>query len=242
VNAESALTWAWRISGGFDAAGRPQPIFGFSWKGDPLGEGWTAPFLAWSEANADHTAGTFARFLGDLRRANGHGQDLFVMTHSLGARLAFGALKRMAAASRGPLVYDTAPTEIDGLFTFNAAVGVSAFGESGEFRDALDATARWVNLHSAADPALAVFRLNQEFVHWEPGLAVGLGAMSGRVATRQRSKVLDQDLLDRRISGVPATTHSGHLNAATRGGDSTTLFGTLADHIRDAGRASGGRR
>lgn len=90
--------WLQNFDGGFRQVGREQPVYGFTWKGDPLGEGWSTAFFGTAEANADTAGIAFAKYLGGVRATGGAGLDHFVATHSLGARVALRGLQNVACA------------------------------------------------------------------------------------------------------------------------------------------------
>ncbi len=121
----------------------------------------------------------------------------------------------------------------------------------GAFSNAFDAVDDIYNYYSAGDPVLGMaFGLNQSFVlPWfnvpnllGPGIvhaALGSRGMSDLVADRRYGQVNDRNMLDRSVSGYPATTHSDHLVPAKW----TTplqrqLFSSLADDMNDAARVS----
>lgn len=253
VDADSAQTWFWKVDQGFKTAGREQPVFGFSWPGDPAGEGWSKPLFGLAELNANCAGNTLAKLLGDIRQRGGHGQDLFLMTHSLGARVGLRALSEIASMQKAPLVQSGYQYDIDGIFMFNAAVPANSLAPSGEFASALDATRYVGNLYTAMDPVLqAAFPLNQLIVPYtwaDLGLgplrllrnqALGTVPLRPRVGARYMDKVFDQNMLDPRIAGKPVRSHSDHLDTASwsNGDDYRRLYETLADALNTAGRAS----
>jgi RHS repeat-associated protein len=256
LNEGSAAATFRQVDKGFRLAGAEQSIEGFTWNGDPAGEGTSGPLFALSELMANRAGLAMARFLGDIRHRSGSGQDLFVMTHSLGARVALTALNRIAAYRKSALVTSDYGLPIDGLFMFNAAVPESSLGVGGELENAFDAVSHVYNFYSAKDPVLgALFPLNQliEPYSWRdafnplrylvPGAvrypAVGSRALAPGVRAGYQGLVADRDMTDPSVAGLSAATHSDHLNpAAWRDPIQRTLYVTLAKALDSSRRAS----
>ena len=89
------------LDDGFTGAEVPQDLYGFTWKGDPLGRPASMPFFWWSEGNADLAGYAFGRYLTHTRQAAGAGPDLFAITHSLGARVALRGLQFLSTLRKG---------------------------------------------------------------------------------------------------------------------------------------------
>ncbi|MBZ0101132.1 MAG: DUF6531 domain-containing protein [Thermoanaerobaculia bacterium] len=205
-----ATGWLENVNAGFVRAGREQPIYGFTWKGDPLGEGWSVPFFGFAEANADVAGVAFAKYLGGVRAAGGAGLDHFVVTHSLGARVALRGLQNVAAWRKSLQATEFGQThysqDLDGLFTLNAAVTRRSVQPGGFLESALDAVAYFGNFHSREDPVLGGVFNKRKF-----GRALGSGEIRGRVGSTYADRVGDFDMMDPWIAGSPACTHSNHL-------------------------------
>lgn len=202
----------------------------------------------------------FAKYLGGVRAAGGAGLDHFVVTHSLGARVALRGLQNVAAWRKSLQATEFGQThysqDLDGLFTLNAAVTRRSVQPGGFLESALDAVAYFGNFHSREDPVLGGVFNKRKF-----GRALGSGPIEPRVAAgyRAQGRVGDFDMMDPDIAGSPACTHSNHLrplgkkNAwpyvlsgqVTRdracygaGFEHTQLFTTLADELDRRGRGS----
>ncbi|MBA2593085.1 MAG: alpha/beta hydrolase [Gammaproteobacteria bacterium] len=140
-----------RLLGFLGAASRPyDALVGFAWPGGATGVSF--PF---ARGRADDTAPRFGRLLADLR---GRGATVDLNTHSLGAHVAFEALR------------DASSQVVRNAWNFASAVDNESVEQGERYFDASRRSARFYVFHSKNDPVLRVWYRVGDFFDFDTAL------------------------------------------------------------------------
>lgn len=140
-----------RLLGFLGAASRPyDALVGFAWPGGATGVSF--PF---ARGRADDTAPRFGRLLADLR---GCGATVDLNTHSLGAHVAFEALREASSQV------------VRNAWNFASAVDNESVEQGERYFDASRQSARFYVFHSKNDPVLRVWYRIGDFFDFDTAL------------------------------------------------------------------------
>lgn len=140
-----------RLLGFLGAANRPyDALVGFAWPGGATGVSF--PF---ARGRADDAAPRFGRLLADLR---GRGATVDLNTHSLGAHVAFEALREASSQV------------VRNAWNFASAVDNESVEQGERYFDASRQSARFYVFHSKNDPVLQVWYRVGDFFDFDTAL------------------------------------------------------------------------